>query len=85
MIIGSGRGDMVGCFLREDLGEVGIFQWEGDLGFRLFSGDGKLSCRCKFDDKWGVREEAFAITSKDPVDLAIVQGVLEVLVLHVMI
>ena len=28
MIVGSGRGDMVGHFLREDLGEVGIFRWE---------------------------------------------------------
>ena len=63
---------MVSCFLREDLGEVSIFRWERDLGFHLFSGDSELCRHSKFGDERGVREEAFAIASENPVDLAIV-------------
>ena len=54
MIIGSGRGDMVGCFLKEDLSEVSIFQLERDLEFCLFSGNGKLHCCSKLGNVGGV-------------------------------
>ena len=85
MVIGSGEGYMVGCFLGEDLGEVGIFRRERDFGFRLFGGNGELRCHSEFGDEWGGWEEAFAIAAKDSVDLAIVQRMLEILVLHIMV
>ena len=76
---------MVGCFFREDLGVVSIFQRERDLGFRLFCGDSEFRCCGKLGNEWEIREEAFAITTENPVDLAIVQGMLEVLILRVMV
>ena len=85
MVVGLGRGDVVGCFLREDLSEVGVFCREGDFGFRLFSGDGEFCCYSEFDNEWGVWEKAFTIASENPVNLVIVQRVLEVLILHVMV
>ena len=85
MVIGSGRGDMISCFLGEDLGEVGIFRQERDFRLCLFCGNGKFYCRCELGNKWGVWEEAFAIATEDPVDLAVVQGMLEILVLRVVI
>ena len=85
MVIGSGGGNVVCCFFGEDLGKVSIFQWEGDFGFCLISGDGEFCCCRKFDNKWGAQEKAFAITSEDPIDLVVVQGVLEVLILHVVV
>ena len=72
MVVGSGRGDVVGSFFGEDLGEVGIFQWEQDFGFCLFSGDGEFRCHSEFSNERGVREESFTITAKDSVDLVIV-------------
>ena len=85
MIIGLRWGNVVGSFLREDLSEVCVFGWERDFRFCLFGDNGKFGCHGKFGNKWGVWEEAFTITSEDSVDLAIVQGVLEVLVLHVVV
>ena len=76
---------MVGCFLGEDLGKAGIFRQERDFRLCLFCGDGEFHCHCELGNKWGVWEEAFAIATEDPVDLAVVQGMLEILVLHVMI
>ena len=78
-------GNMVSCFLREDLGEVGIFQQEGDFRFCLLSGNNKFHCCCEFCNEWRVWKEPFAIALKDPVDLLIVQGMLEVLLLCVVI
>ena len=72
-------------FRSEDLGEVSVFQRERDFGFCLLCGDGKLSCCCKFGNERGVREEAFIIALEDPVDLAIVQRVLEVLILRIVV
>ena len=54
MIIWLGRGDMVSCFFREDLGEVGVFQWERDLGFHLFGSDSEFHCHSEFDNEQGV-------------------------------
>ena len=85
MVIGSGRGDVVSCFFSEDLSEVGIFRWERDFEFRPFCGDGKFHCHSELGNEWGVWEEAFAVAAENPVDLAIVQGVLEVLVLRVVV
>ena len=85
MVIGSGRGDMVSCFFGEDLGKVGIFRREGDFGFHLFCSDGEFCSHSELGDERRVREEAFAIATKDSVDLAIVQGVLEVLILCVVV
>ena len=85
VIVGLGWGDVVSCFLGEDLGEVGVLRRERDLGFRFFGGDGKFCCHSKFGNERGVREEVFAIATEDPVDLAIIQGMLEVLVLHVVV
>ena len=76
---------MVSCFFGEDLGKVGIFQQERDFGFCFLSGDGKFGCCCELGNKRGVWEKSFAVAWKDSVDLAIVQGVLEVLVLCVMV
>ena len=67
------------------MSEVGVFRWEGDFGFRFFGSDSKLCCCSELGNKWGVWEEAFAIAAEDSIDLAIVQGMLEVLVLHVMV
>ena len=85
MVVWMRWGNMVHYFFREDLGEVGIFQQEGDFGFHLLSGDSEFCCCGKFDNKQRVQEESFVIVSEDPVDLMIVQGVLEVLVLCVMV
>ena len=85
MVVRLRRRDMVHRFFREDLGEVGIFRWERDFGFRLLCSNGKFHCRCKFGDEQGVWEEAFAITLKDSVDLTIIEGVLEVLFPHIMV
>ena len=85
MVIGARWGYMVGSFLGEDLSEVGIFQWEGDFGFSLFSSDGKFHCHGKFGNEWGVWEKLFTIALKDSVDLAIVQRMLEVLILCIMV
>ena len=76
---------MVSCFLRENLCEVSVFWQEGDFGFCLFSGDGKFHYHSELGNKQRVGEELFTITTKDPVDLAIVQGVLKVLILCVMV
>ena len=76
---------MVSCFLGEDLSKVSIFHREGDFGFCLLHSDGKLHCGGEFSNDWRVREETFTIASEDPVDEAVIQGVLEVLVLHVMV
>ena len=67
------------------MSEVGIFQQERDFRFHLLSGDGKFSHCHEFGDKQGVQEESFAIATKNPVDLVIVQGVLEVLIFCVMV
>ena len=85
MIIWLGRENVVGRFFREDLSKVGIFQWEGDFGFRFFCSNGEFYCYSEFGNERGVWEEMFAIISEDSVDLVIIQGVLEVLVLHVVI
>ena len=85
MVVGSGRRDMVGCFFGEDLSEVGIFRRERDFRFCLFGGDGEFHCCSKLSNKQGVQEETFAIALENSVDLAIVQRVLEVLVLHIMV
>ena len=85
MVVGSGRGNVVSSFFREDLSEVGVFRRERDFGFCLFSGDSKFRCHSKLGDERGVWKEAFAIASEDPVDLAIVQRVLEVLILRVVV
>ena len=55
------------------------------LWVSLFSGDSQLSCHGEFGNKQGVQEESFTIVLEDPVDLAIVQRVLEVLFLCVMV
>ena len=67
------------------MSEVGVFRREGDFGFRLFSGDSEFCHHCEFGNEQRVWKESFAVTSKDSIDLVIVQGVLEVLVLHVMV
>ena len=67
------------------MSEVGVFQWEGDFGFCLFSGDSEFCHHCEFGNEQRVWKESFAVTSKDSIDLVIVQGVLEVLVLHVVV
>ena len=85
MVIGSGRGDVVSCFFGEDLGEVSVFGWERDFGFRFLGGDGEFYFHCEFGNEQGVREEAYTIATEDPVDLVIVQEVLEVLALHVVV
>ena len=76
---------MISCFFGEDLSEVGIFQQKEDFGFHLLSGDGKFSCCHELGNKRGVWKESFTIATEDSVDLVIVQGVLEVLVLHVVV
>ena len=76
---------MVGGFLGEDLSKVRVLQQEGDFGFHLFCGNGEFSCHCEFGNEQGVQEESFAVISKDSLDLVIVEGVLEILVLHVMV
>ena len=85
MVIGSGRGDVVCCFFGEDLSKVGVFRREGDLGFHPFGGDSEFRCHGEFGNEWGVWEESFAIASEDSVYLAIIQGVLEVLILCVVV
>ena len=76
---------MVGCFFREDLSIVNIFWLERDLGFCFFCGDSEFGHCSELSDGGGVQEEAFAIASKDSVNESIVQGVLEVLILHIMV
>ena len=85
MVIRSGRENMVGCFFREDLGKVGIFQWERDFRFCFLGGNSECSCHSELGNNWGVWEKAFTVISKDPVDKMVVQRMLEVLVLHVMV
>ena len=85
MIVRLRWGNVVNGFLGEDLSEVCIFRRKQDFRFCFLGGDGEFCCHCKSGNKWGVREKAFVITSEDSVDQAIVQGVLEVLVLHVMV
>ena len=85
MVIGLRWEDVVGCFFEEDLGKVRILQQEGDFRFCLLCGNGKFGCCCEFGNESGIWEEMFAITSEDSIDLAIVQGVLEVLVLCIMV
>ena len=85
MVVGSEGGNMVGRFFREDLSEVGILRWERDFGFRLFGGDSEFCCCSELGNEQGVQEEALAVSVEDPVDLAVVQGVLEVLVLCVVV
>ena len=85
MVIRARQRNVVYGFFREDLSEVSIFRQERDFGFHLFCGNGKFCCHNEFGNKWGVQEEVLAITLEDPIDLAIVQGVLEVLVLYVMV
>ena len=72
MIVRARRGNIVGGFLREDLGKVHVLHWERDLWLCLFSGNGELSCHGKFCNKGGVGEEAFAIASENLIDLVIV-------------
>ena len=84
MIMRMGRGNMVSYFFGEDLSIVSILGWERDLGFHLFSGNGKLCCHSEFGNGISIWEELFAITSNDLVD-EVVQRMLEVLVLHVMV
>ena len=50
MVVWTRWGNMVSGLLGEDLGKVGIFQQEGDLGFCLFCGNGELYCCSKFGD-----------------------------------
>ena len=76
---------MVSSFLGEDLSEVCIFQWKGDFWFCPFCGNGELSCCDELGNERGVWQELFAIFVKDSIDLTIVQGMLEVLVLCVMV
>ena len=85
MVIGSGRGDVVGCFLGEYLSKVSIFRRERDFGFRFLSGDSEFCCRSELGNERRVREEAFAVSAEDPVNLVVVQGVLEVLILRIMV
>ena len=85
MIVGSGRGDMVCGFFGEDLCKVRVFRQEGDFGFCFFHSNSKFGCCHELSNEWGIWEEMFTITSEDSVDSVIVQGVLEVLVLHVMV
>ena len=73
MVVGLGRGDVVGRFFREDLGEVGVFRRERNFGLRFLSGDSEFCRRGELCDERGVWEKAFAIASEDSVDLAIVQ------------
>ena len=72
MVIWTRWEDVVSGFLREDLGEVGIFQWEEDFGFRFFCGNGELYYCSKLGNKGGVWEETFVIALEDPVDLVII-------------
>ena len=76
---------MVSSFLGGYLSKVCILRWKRDLWFRLFSGDGEFSHYSELGNEWGIQEETFAITSENSVDLAIVQEVLEVLVLCIMV
>ena len=85
MVIGSGQGNVVSCFFREDLGKVGVLRQERDFGLHFFSSYGKLRCCSEFGDKRGVWKEMFAIILEDSVNLAIVQGVLEVLILCIVV
>ena len=85
MIIRSRWGDVVSCFFGEDLSEVSIFRWEGDLRFRLFCDDSEFGCCSELGNEWRVWEELFTIAIEDSIDLVIVQGVMEVLILHIMI
>ena len=72
MVIGPGRGDKVSSFFREDLGKVGVFRQERDFRFCIFCGDSEFHCHSELGNEQGVQEEALAIASEDPVDLAIV-------------
>ena len=85
MIVGIGRGNMVSCFFAEDLNIVGVFLQERDFRFRFFCSNSEFGYCSEFCNNKGVWEELFAITSKNPFDEAIVQGVLKVLVLHIII
>ena len=73
MVIWLGRENMVGGFLREDLGKVGILQWERDFRFHLFSGNNKFNCHNELGNDWRVQEGPSAVALEDPIDEAIVQ------------
>ena len=62
-----------------------VYSDRRDFGFCLLRGNSKFGHYCEFSDEEGVLKETFAIALKDSVDLAIVQRVLEVLVLCVMV
>ena len=76
---------MVGCFFGEDLSIICVLWWERDFRLCFFGGNSKFGYYSEFGNGRGVWEEVLAITLKDPVGEAIIQRMLEVLVLCIVV